>query len=422
MFASFDDWVNSRKITSWGTNFGTDEIAFQGWRHFKEAFVPELIQRAVTESYIPVKKCLDPFGGSGTTALACQFLGVTPATVEVNPYLCNLIESKVSFYNHIDLAKDFGSVIRGSYDIVSGFDKYCSYLPPSFIEPGINGRWIFDLDVAMRIFNILNSINNLTNSKHKRLFTALLGGILVDVSNVVINGKGRRYRKNWEKKKISYRYVDELFKVSVTKAIADITKFSNRKCQDYYVVEGDSREVTKEIKDIDLCLFSPPYPNSFDYTDVYNVELWILNYFMTSCDNKSLRLNTLSSHVQIKRNYDECPKESRTLINVIEKLNEAKPLLWSKDIPDMVGAYFHDLNVIINNVYENLSHMGEIWMVVGDSKYAGIKIPTAKILIEILEKKELKLINNEAFRSMRTSAQQGGELGLDETLITFRKV
>jgi DNA modification methylase len=60
-----------------GTNAGSIDLPFQGWRRFKEAFAPELIERAVHESIIPVHHLVDPFGGSGTTALAAQFLGIT---------------------------------------------------------------------------------------------------------------------------------------------------------------------------------------------------------------------------------------------------------------------------------------------------------------------------------------------------------
>ena len=59
----------------------------------------ELMARAVAESTIPVQRCLDPFGGSGTTALACQFLGTEPITIEVNPFLADLIEAKLTDYD-----------------------------------------------------------------------------------------------------------------------------------------------------------------------------------------------------------------------------------------------------------------------------------------------------------------------------------
>ncbi len=104
MFVTFEEWTQGRTITSLGTNAGADELPFQTWRNFKEAYAPELIARAVEESEIPVVRCVDPFGGSGTTALACQFLGVYPTIIEVNPFLADLIEAK--------LTTSFGVAVR----------------------------------------------------------------------------------------------------------------------------------------------------------------------------------------------------------------------------------------------------------------------------------------------------------------------
>jgi DNA methylase len=86
MLSNFDDWTQGRVLPSLGTNAGAVESHFKNWRRFKEAFAPELVARAIADSEIPVRTCLDPFGGSGTTALASQFLGVHPITVEVNPF------------------------------------------------------------------------------------------------------------------------------------------------------------------------------------------------------------------------------------------------------------------------------------------------------------------------------------------------
>jgi len=41
---------------------------------------------------------------------------------------------------------------------------------------------------------------------------------------------------------------------------------------------GDGVAVTLAADPVDAAIFSPPYPNSFDYTDVYNLELWVLGY------------------------------------------------------------------------------------------------------------------------------------------------
>ncbi len=71
MVVTFEEWTKGRTVSSLGTNSGALELPFQSWKHFKEAFAPELVARAIAQNPIPVKRCLDPFGGSGTTALAC---------------------------------------------------------------------------------------------------------------------------------------------------------------------------------------------------------------------------------------------------------------------------------------------------------------------------------------------------------------
>jgi hypothetical protein len=91
-YVEFRQWTGDRELATIGTNAGSATIAFQGWRNFKEAFAPELVERAINETG-KVRHVIDPFGGSGTTALAAQFLGAKPTTIEVNPFLADLRDS-----------------------------------------------------------------------------------------------------------------------------------------------------------------------------------------------------------------------------------------------------------------------------------------------------------------------------------------
>ena len=330
MFVTFEEWTQGRTITSLGTNAGADELPFQTWRNFKEAYAPELIARAVEESEIPVVRCVDPFGGSGTTALACQFLGVYPTIIEVNPFLADLIEAKLTTYDADILAQDLGTIAglisREPGDVEVAF----AHLPPTFIEPGVKDRWIFDRDIAARFASILSSIDKLSKETHRRLFRVLLGGILVDMSNVVISGKGRRYRRKWQELCRSPASVDDAFLDLARRAIGEIHRYSDRKQINFDLLRADSRTAVASAGKWDLAIFSPPYPNSFDYTDVYNVELWMLGYLKTTMSNRALRESTLSSHVQISRDFAAAPEGSALLDATITRLNEARPSLWDK--------------------------------------------------------------------------------------------
>ena len=82
----FRDWTGNRSIPSIGTNAGCSPLPFQRWRRFKEAFAPEIVERALAETPGTVRHIADPFGGSGTTALAAQFLGIKPTIIEVKSF------------------------------------------------------------------------------------------------------------------------------------------------------------------------------------------------------------------------------------------------------------------------------------------------------------------------------------------------
>lgn len=419
--ATFTHWTKDRVVPFWGTNAGATVLPFQSWRHFKEAFAPELIARAVKESKIPVKRCIDPFGGSGTTALACQFLGVECSTVEVNPFLADLIEAKLSVYNPDLLAIDLRQVVLTAHArFAEQLDKLDN-LPPTFVEPGVKGRWIFNEPVANRLASLLAAIDQVTTEAHRRLFRVLLGGILVEVSNVIVNGKGRRYRRGWEKRLRDEHDVSYLFCNAVRKAIAEVHQYKNRACTTSHILRGDCRQVLPKGDNYDLIVCSPPYPNSFDYTDVYNIELWTLGYLTSREANAQLRSKTLSSHVQIARPFPLAPVGSALLQATLQQLQKVRSQLWDAHIPDMVGGYFAEMNALLGDLYRQLTPGGKLWLVVGDSQYSDIHIAVATILIELAKLMGWQLEVEEPFRSMRASPQQGGRAELAETLLVFSK-
>ena len=419
MYVSFKNWTKQRDLVSIGTNAGAEVLPFQTWHHFKEAFAPELVARAVRESELEVHRCCDPFGGSGTSALACQFLGVHPVAMEVNPFLADLIVAKLCSYNLDHIIHDAGLVIRR---VQADCDtRYPPFLPVTFIEPGKDERWLFNRCIADRVFQYLGVIDSLDELSHRRLFRVLLGGCLVQLSNIVVNGKGRRYRGNWRKRTLDAGDVDRAFSTTVYRAISEIGYYSPRLCKNHSVVVGDSREVLPTEIKTELCVCSPPYPNSFDYTDIYNVELWMLGYLADRDDNTRLRQSTLCSHMQVGRAYPAPPAGSAILDEALGRLRDENRRLWNRRIPDMVAGYFSDMVDVLKGIAESLVAGGTAWIVIGDSRYAGVSVASARILEELMPQTGLAVESIEPCRSMRSSAQQGGQHTLSEELLILRK-
>lgn len=417
----FRDWTGDRTVPSFGTNSGTRPLPFQTWRPFKEAFAPEIVERALSETAGPVNHIADPFGGSGTTALAAQFLGVKPTTIEVNPFLADLIEAKIAPVDFNLVSQAFGQVIRQVAEWPEPNQPSFLGAPPTFVQPGVNGRYIFTRDVARRILAYRAAIDRVQDEASQRLFRVVLASAAVPVSNVIVSGKGRRYRQRWQERERPPELVDRLFHNGFLQALRDLRRFARRRCLDYTMLRGDARALVRQIGQHDLAVFSPPYPNSFDYTDVYNVELWALGYLRDQSANARLRHATLRSHVQLLRTYDADGIESPTLTRTVDALRQVRTALWNRHIPEMIGGYASDLIAVVAQLAQGMRARGRVYMVVGDSRYAGIDVPVAQIVIELVPPIGYQVVAVEPCRTMRSSPQQGGRQELRETLVVLER-
>lgn len=403
------------------TNQAAQNIAFQRWFHFKEAFSPSFVTTAIqTLDYRP-EHVIDPFGGSGTSAITCQLLGIPATTVEVNPFLADVIRAKTTNIEAETLIRAAQSFKHGLARTKPDLDVL-AYLPSTFVESADKTRWIFSLSVGERLSQYLKCIRQIGDPDVRRFFRVALGAVLVECSNVYVNGKGRRYRGKWQETQADGDLLDFRFQEQFNIAFEDVRRFAGRPPTPIDVIHGDSRLAMKDLtKPADLIVFSPPYPNSFDYTDIYNVELWTLGYLSSSTDNTKLRRSTVHSHVQIQRVAEEPKHHSPTLQAAVASLKEKRELLWDSHIPEMVLGYFKDLERILVESLRLVTERGKVLMVVGDSRYVGVLIDVPAILVELAMAMGFKKSQIFEVRKMRSSAQQGGSHHLRECIVELTR-
>ena len=413
-------WLSAQNLEApVSSNLAAGNLPFQRWFHFKEAYSPTFVTDTIADCDYPVRHLLDPFGGSGTTALTARMQGLDSTSIEVNPFMADLIRVKVtsispaSFTLSCRRLIDRTNVSKADYRLIEG-------APATLVEPGVKGRYVY----ARETYGALRALARriaLLDEAEARLARVLLGSILVDCSNVTINGKGRRYRKNWEARRITRDDVFERFEAAVTRAVEDLIGFNSYLYSQHRVYTDDARMRLRSIRSADLAIFSPPYPNSFDYTDVYNLELWMLGYFRSAKDNKSLRARTLRSHVQIK--WPEVEVVGKTpMLNALKRaLDERRKDLWNRNIPEMVVGYFADLQNVLISLNRIVRPGGNVVVAVGDSQYGGVRIDVAGILAEIALRCGYDVAGAGEIRSMRASAQHGGRFDLSETALRLRR-
>lgn len=402
------------------SNQGTAQLPFQRWFRFKEAYSPKFVADTIAALDHPIDRVLDPFGGSGTSSLTCGFLGIDSISLEVNPFLADLIAAKVSVVRPSSLLNHYDR-LRARLAILPEDSVLPEGMPPTMRESGSGGRWIFSADVY-DVVRALVRCSKVLPVAERRIIRVLLGSVLVPNSNVLINGKGRRYRKGWEQRRRSAEHLLVDLDSAVEAAASDLARFSVAAGAEHVVRHGDCRKLLRTVDHADLAIFSPPYPNSFDYTDVYNLELWMLGYLTSGEDNRRLRKSTLRSHVQIAWDHQARTARSPILSGILSELDASRPDLWNPRIPEMVASYFDDMDAILVELRRILPEGRHAVIAIGDSQYAGILIDVASILGEMIEGKGFRLIKSEAIRSMRTSSQHGGTFDLKEHCLVLKRI
>ena len=329
------------------------------WYPFVEGYSKEFIQSIITENKDKnINCCLEPFSGSGTTALELQNLGIKCYSFEVNPLMYLIGKVKLETEYTYERTLYWFNDIKETRSRLSDIDLNSVF--PTLYQSENRKKWNYDESVGQAIKKLDISINTITEKIYKDLFTIALAAILLDVSNLYRNGKCLSYKKNWTETTLSEADVFEKFDNKVlTELLEDIKNSSNMRTNisqsnKEYLFNSDSRyAINTQVPDnsVDLVITSPPYLNSRDYTDTYMLELKTLGFTKDNAQIKDLREQTFRSHVQIHW-QDKANIENKLLKSTLRKLNNSAKdsEVWNPSIIDMVRLYFVDMETLFNEI------------------------------------------------------------------------
>lgn len=389
---------------------------FHRWYPFVEGYSKEFIQSIINEIGNNNLICLEPFSGSGTTALELQNMDIKCISFEINPLMFLIGQVKLERSYTLDETKYWFHYIcekRVSCENIVLTSEFNTLYPNKK-----NKKWNYNTEVGYAVEKLRQTINNISVNKYRDLFIVALAAILLDVSNLYRNGKCLSYKKDWKTRNITQQDVFDKFDDKVVnelltdiKSLKGKTKVNNKKL----LYNEDSRTAIEQLVDndsIDLVITSPPYLNSRDYTDTYILELKTLGFTVNAEEIKNLRKKTLRSHVQVK--WDDNMTVSNDLLdNVLQQLNNAASHenVWNNSIIDMVRLYFVDMRQIFAELYKKLRIGGKIYFNVSNSAYFNILINTIEICASIAEKEGFKVIEIRKARYLKTSPQQKERVG-----------
>jgi DNA modification methylase len=387
------------------------------WYGYKEGFSPKLVEEAIEKVGIGKHDyILDPFNGNGTVTLTASINNIQSVGIEVNPFVAFMSNAKLENYSYKEFYSDMDYVLSKTYK--GSVSPLCKF--STFSEKTGKDKWLFNSDILNSFEGGWQALKKFPESKRK-IFQLSLIGAAMDNCNAVKDGKCLKYRSNWQNRNFS---IDSFLKSLEERLIKNVEDLQNSIItQKARIINDDARQVIKDIpNEYKLCITSPPYLNSFDYTDIYRAELFLGKFVNTQQELKKLRFKTIRSHVEINFPKPTHNEFGEVYHSIHQKISSSSNM-WSNQIPFMIQGYFEDMQNVLCNLLYKAKKSGELWLIVANSIYVQTEIPVDLILAEIGTRNGWRLKRIEVLRYIyrRRTKYCGDFTKMRESLIVFYK-
>lgn len=382
---------------------GNDRAAIHRWFRMKEAFSGRLLEKIIDETQLKQRniRVFDPFSGSGTTAVSAGDLvrdgvldSVSAFAVEVNPFLHMLSSAKAAGQSTVrrdfmSIAGNIGRRAMAASDGKAEIPQLSTFANPEYF-PSSN------LDRLLALKATISASGERIDAETQRLLWIALAATVEPASNLRRDGRALRLAAG---KAVSEPL--DVFLSAAERISEDLSRA--RVAFDAEVRLADVRDLT-DVGDAsdDLSVFSPPYPNNIDYTEVYKMEGWLLGLYGTAHDVAAQRRRTLRSHSSLRwgtgYRYEE--RADRGVIeSMIQPLLDAIPTdRYHRGRNEVVRGYLDDMLSTIRVVGQRLRSGGEMAIVVGNSMHG--KQPSDYVIASDLLLARLAELEGFAVRSI----------------------
>lgn len=357
------------------------------WLRYREAYSPLLIDKLSLGD-----KILDPFCGCGSILIGAAQSGYTSVGVDVNPLAIFAAKVKLNPLSKTQIRSitSFADALTSEIENAQPWPTPGLGIANKVFEPVI-------LDTLLRIRNLIET--KYAGDKASRDFLHLAWvAILEPVGSYFKEGNGIKYR-NKKRLKSGYirrpegewqlarfgpdqkKFVLDAYLDHLRMMLQDTRHWKKGRWGDQLVIEGSVLEMDQLLarRKFNSIVFSPPYANRFDYFESMKVELWFGGFVDSYEANNQLRKASLRSHLGADLNRSYEPIDSlESLISLMDRDASS----WGMGVPDLLRGYFDDMRLTLTHCRKLLSD-GRCYIVVGNSAFAGVIVPTDVLLAKI---------------------------------------
>lgn len=395
---------------------GGHKEQLHNWYPYLEGYSPRFVQQVVEEFAPQASMILDPFAGTGTTALTAARLGRQAVYCEINPLLQYLIEVKV-----LATALDSNNrrhVVKLLSQIALSFEFLLNEATPDLELQLAYARTFaqshfFDSPAYEEVLRARAVIDKLACSEPLAAKFLTIGVLssLVDVSRLIRRGD-LRFRNEKELRRGCLRLNDAL-KGKLRTIVSDLEQMAPVYNRPTLVCEDARGLAELPSIEIEALITSPPYLNGTNYFRNTKLELWFLRCLRTANDLSNFRRKAVTAGINDVTLSKETGELSADLRTLVAQLADSA---YDSRIPRMVACYFADMKHVFSSARKHLKENARVIVDIGDSAYGGVHVPTDLLLTSTL-KSEGYTLEREIILRKRTSR---GRLPLRQVLLVFQ--
>ncbi|WP_141743759.1 hypothetical protein [Streptomyces agglomeratus] len=354
---------------------GNSSQPFHRWFHLKEAYSSQLLPQLVSDSgHLPQQhlRVRDPYSGSGTTLLSALEAGfehdrsITVHGTERNPFIWELAHSKVA--GRIagrEAAKDFEVALDSVEALYRSSNRPFGSIPD---QATLRNERYFAPDNVEKLCSIRHAIDMCAEGLSRSLLRVSLAAAVEGCGRLRRDGRALRFTPGRQPKDAWTAFSERAAVVLQDLEVTEPLDASGA------VRLGDGRQCSETSTDFDWIVFSPPYPNNIDYTEVYKTEAWVLGCYETAQEMRAQRQLTVRSHpsIRFERDYsylagDKSDDVSRIIEPVISAVPKGK---YYSGRVEVIRGYADDMLLTLQSCRRDIAPNGRLAFIVGNSAHA----------------------------------------------------
>lgn len=324
---------------------------------------------------------LDPFMGSGTTAVEASNFSAKIYGTEMDPFARLIAEVSIMRFNRENIDE-----IKTIYEDIK--HNWTSADLDFLLKPDLkNIEYWFDSNIFEDLLRLKSYIyNNNLSEKYLKFFKVVFADSIKPSS---------RMERQSTKPYISSKYikvikpVSESFESSFKSHINALEQYledSKKYVDEIKWLSYDATDFKGANNKIDLAITSPPYLNAFDYTQIVKIDsAWVGT--MKNDDVEILRHKQVG-HAKRKdqKVSDQVVEEFKVYADKLLNAEKKSGKMSTENLIKVCEGYFNDILKNLSCVYKALKSEGQYHMIIGDNVINNIEIPTHKIIASLAEK------------------------------------